>query len=120
MNPFVRRRRPKNGNSANNCEIYGPGFLQLRSKSIGQVGKLLGKHLRLAHKSGVLDSRGRRVITIGGRNGLTPGSSIEKLQNFFTKLFVHTLVILIVVKLFMLKVCIQSVHHGGIKFAIAF
>ena len=32
---------------------------------------------------------------------------------------VGALFCLIVAKLFMLKVCIQSVHHGGIKFAMA-
>ena len=72
---------PKTVTALNNCEIYGPG-LTIEKESIGHVGKRLGKHLRLAHKIGVLDSRGRRVITIGGRNGLTPGSSIEKLQTF--------------------------------------
>ena len=33
---------------------------------------------------------------------------------------VGALFCLIVAKLFMLKVCIQSVHHGGINFAMAF
>ena len=43
--------------------------------------------------------------------------------NAFVELFdvhVGALFCLIVAKLFMLKVCIQSVHHGGIKFAMAF
>ena len=45
--------------------------------------------------------------------------------NAFVELFdmcvhVGALFCSIVAKLFMLKVCIQSVHHGGIKFAMAF
>ena len=42
--------------------------------------------------------------------------------NAFVELFdmVGSLFCVIVAKLSMLKVCIQSVHHGGIKFAMAF
>ena len=43
--------------------------------------------------------------------------------NAFVELFdmcIGALFCLTVAKLFMLKVCIQSVHHGGIKFVMAF
>ena len=43
--------------------------------------------------------------------------------NAFVELFdvyVGALFCLIVAKLFMLKVCIQSMHHGGIKCAMVF